>query len=159
MASSHDSGTVSIHGAGEARTAIHPVRKMLLALVLVGSFGLLAELILLEHTDESAQWIPLVLLTATIASSTALAIWPRRATVRLFQGLMWLLLIASAAGLYFHVVSNLEFELEMDETVGGLALVWATLRGGTPALAPGALAQIGLLGLILTFRHPAAAER
>ena len=34
-------------------------------------------------------------------------------------------------------------------------LVWKALRGATPALAPGALAQLGLLGLLYTYRHPA----
>ncbi len=36
----------------------------------------------------------------------------------------------------------------MDDAADGLVLLWRSLRGATPALAPGALAQLGLLGLI-----------
>jgi hypothetical protein len=32
-----------------------------------------------------------------------------------------------------------------------------TLRGAIPALAPGAMAQLGLLGLLVSYRHPAVA--
>jgi hypothetical protein len=37
----------------------------------------------------------------------------------------------------------------------GLKLFKAAITGATPALAPGSLIQMGLLGLAYTFRHPA----
>ncbi len=43
----------------------------------------------------------------------------------------------------------------MDATMRGFALLWAALHGATPALAPGALAHLGLIGLATTYRHPA----
>ena len=36
----------------------------------------------------------------------------------------------------------------------GLELVWEALKGATPALAPGAMAQLGLVGLAFAYRHP-----
>jgi len=58
-----------------------------------------------------------------------------------------------------HYRGNVEFERERDPSLSGLALVWEALRGATPSLAPGAMAQLGLLGLAITWRHPAARRR
>lgn len=131
------------------------VRVMLLALVLFGSAGLLVELLLLEHFDDEYQLVPIVLLVGGLAAGAALALRPSRATVRSFQATMLAFLAAAAIGLWLHVTGNAEFEREIDGSAAGIALLWISLRGATPALAPGALAQLGILGLILTYRHPA----
>lgn len=131
------------------------VRRLLLALVLFGGTGLLLELLLLEHYDEPWQWTPLVLLVAGLASGVALGARPGRGTVLAFRWTMVAWLIASAIGMGLHLRGNVLFEREMDDSVAGLALAWHALRGATPALAPGALAQLGILGLILVYRHPA----
>jgi hypothetical protein len=55
---------------------------------------------------------------------------------------------------WLHYRSNVEFELEMYPTLAGGALVWQSLKGAIPALAPAALAQLGLMGLVLTLGHP-----
>ena len=131
------------------------IRRLLLALVLVGIVGLLVELILLEHTESATQWIPLGVLGGGLIAAIALALRPSHGTVRGFQALMGLFVVAGMLGLVLHYRSNVEFELEMDATAAGWGLVWQSLRGATPSLAPGAMAQLGLLGLILTYRHPA----
>lgn len=64
------------------------------------------------------------------------------------------LVVAGLAGLYFHYVGNVEFAVERDSSLSGAALVWKALTGATPALAPGALAQLGLLGLAYSYSHP-----
>jgi hypothetical protein len=44
----------------------------------------------------------------------------------------------------------------MDAALSGLALYQkAILAKSPPALAPGAMIQLGLIGLAYTFRHPA----
>jgi hypothetical protein len=63
--------------------------------------------------------------------------------------------LAGLVGIFLHVRSNVEFELELRPSIEGRALVVETLRGAIPALAPGAMAQLGLLGLLVCFRHPA----
>lgn len=50
---------------------------------------------------------------------------------------------------------NVEFELEMYPDLSGWKLFRDSMMGATPALAPGAMVQIGLVGLAWTFRHPA----
>jgi hypothetical protein len=127
-------------------------------LVQFGILGLLLELILLEHTESLWQWIPLAALAGGFVAGTLVAVRPSAATLRLFQAVMVLFLGAGLLGLYLHFQGNLAFERETDPSLQGLALYWAALRGATPALAPGALAQLALLGLLYTFRHPSLAE-
>jgi hypothetical protein len=68
---------------------------------------------------------------------------------------MGLCLLAGVAGVILHGKGNLEWALERDASLHGWALVWKILRGATPLLAPGAMAQLGLLGLLYTYHHPA----
>lgn len=131
------------------------IRRLLLALVLFGIMGLALELLLLEHFESIWQWVPLVVLGAGFANGIAVAVRPTHLTIRTFQALMALCIGTALLGLYLHYDGNVEFEREMDASARGLDLFWRSLRGATPALAPGAMAQIGLLGLILAYRHPA----
>lgn len=132
-----------------------PLRRVLLALTLLTAAGLLAELLLLEHFESWTQWIPLTLLVAAIVAAGAMLVRPGRRTVRVFQGLMTLCVLAGALGVYLHYSGNVEFERERDGALRGLHLLWQAIRGATPTLAPGALAQLGLLGLVCTYHHPA----
>ena len=134
------------------------IRALLLLLVLVGAVGLMLELLLLEHYESPWQWAPLVVLTATMA--TGIAAWraPGPRALGAFRAVMMVCLVAGFVGLILHFKGNLEFALERDPSLAGLALIWKCLRGATPALAPGAMAQLGLLGLVYTYRHPALAR-
>jgi hypothetical protein len=135
------------------------LRRLVLALMLVGMLGLGAELLLLEHFDDVWQWVPLVSLALGVV--LALAVWmrPGRATLQAFRAISAVYVAAGALGVYLHLDGNLEFERESDSSLRGLPLLWEALQGATPALAPGALAQLGLLGLALAYRHPALRRR
>lgn len=130
------------------------LRRILLALVLLSIVGLLLELILLEHYDSAWQWTPLVLLGAALVSTAIVALRPGRRTILFFEGMMILCFVAGLLGLYLHYRGNVEFELERDSSLHGWALFWEAIRGATPALAPAAMAQLGLLGLAFAYRHP-----
>lgn len=134
------------------------LRRVLLLIVVVGTVGLVAELLLLEHYEEWTQWLPLAVLAAVLIS--ALLVWarPARGTIVMFRAIMWIALVTGIVGLALHFTGNREFELERDGSLGGWPLVWESLRGATPALAPGALIQLALLGLALTWRHPGLNE-
>jgi hypothetical protein len=112
-----------------------PLRQMLLALVFLGAAGLLVELGLLEHFDSVTQWIPLALLVVVLGATGAVYVRRGPGTVRFFQGVMALCVVTGVIGVYLHYRE--------------------AIRGATPALAPGALSQLGLLGLAYAFRHPA----
>lgn len=139
----------------EPHDTLDPLRRLLLALVAAGAIGLLADLLLLEHYESAWQWGPLVLLG--IVPAAALLVWrrPSPRTIAIFRAVMVACVVSGLAGFILHYQGNLEFERERDPALGGLAMVWEVLRGATPALAPGALAQLGLLGLVFTYRHPA----
>lgn len=132
-----------------------PLRRLLLALCVLGMLGLLAELVLLEHYEDAWQWVPVVALALGVLLAAAVWLRPARGTLNAFRALMALYVAAGALGVYLHMRGNLEFERERDSSLGGAALLWEAMRGATPALAPGALAQLGLLGLALAHRHPA----
>ena len=134
-------------------------RRLALYLLLVGIAGVLSELLLLEHFEDAPQWAPLTLLVAGLILGGAMVVRPSRALVRALQGLMVAYVVASGVGIFFHLKSNVEFELELRPSMTGSELVMETLKGAMPALAPGAMAQLGLLGLLVFHRHPSLKQR
>jgi hypothetical protein len=120
----------------------------------LGEFGTGAELLLLGHTEEFWQLFPIVLLGLGVVSGVLVLVRSRRATLRVHQVLMTLFMIAGPVGLFQHYSANAEFELEMYPSMGGLELIWESLTGATPALAPGMMIYLGLLGLAYSYRHP-----
>ncbi len=135
---------------------LHPsLRQLVLALVFIGIVGLEVELALLRHADSLTQWIPHVALIVGLFTSAAVYFRPGVATLRAFQTVMLIFLVVGTVGVYLHLRGNVEFALERDPSLTGAGLAWKALRGATPALAPGALAQLGLLGLLYTYKHPA----
>jgi len=131
------------------------LRQLLLGLVFIGIVGLEVELALLRHADSLTQWIPHVALMIGIISTAAVYFRPGPPMIRTFQVAMLIFLVAGLLGLYLHFRGNVEFALERDPSLRGARLIWKALRGATPALAPGSLAQLALLGLLYTYQHPA----
>lgn len=144
----------SLRAAGTAR--IDGLRRLLLGVLCFGMIGTGLELFLLEHTEDTFQWVPLILLAIGFVSAAALAVRGSRRTLRVFQVLMVLFIASGITGVYLHYKGNVEFELEMYPTMRGLELVWEALRGATPSLAPGTMVLFGLIGLTSTYDHPAA---
>jgi hypothetical protein len=132
------------------------VRQLILALVLFGIIGLEIELALLRHAESFSQWLPHISLLLGLVVTVAVYFRPQPMVLRVFQVIMALYLVVGALGVYLHYRGNVEFALERDPSLSGLRLFWKALRGATPALAPGALAQLGLLGLLYTYRHEGA---
>lgn len=132
-----------------------PVRRLLLALTLFGAGGLILELLLLEHTEWPWQWIPLATLGAALLGGAVLVVRPTRSAVRFLRAAMALSVAAGLLGVYLHFRGNAEWEREGNPERRGPGLFWESLHGATPALAPAAMVQLGLLGLLCTFRHPA----
>ena len=135
------------------------IRRWLLGLVAFGLAGATAELLLLGHYDGPAQFIPLVLIGGGFGTAGWHVLTGSAASVFAFRVVMALLVLAGPIGVVLHYRGNLEFQLETDPTAHGFALFMKVLRAkAPPALAPGALSQIGLLGLVYTYHHPALAR-
>lgn len=130
-------------------------RRILLAILLLGVTGIVAELLLLGHDEDFNQWIPIALAFATIVMSALVVMRPSAGSLRLFQVVMLLMIASGAVGIYLHFQVNMEFQLEMDPSLSGMNLYRkAILAKSPPALAPAAMTQLGLIGLAYTFRHP-----
>ena len=131
------------------------VRHGLLAVLLLGFTGTWAELLLLKHTDGFWQLVPVVL---TIGG-TALVAWcwarPRPAPLRTLQLMSALLLVSGIIGVAQHFIGNIGHERESNPGLAGMELYKLASMGSTPLLAPGVMLQLGLLGLLSTYRHPA----
>ena len=131
-------------------------RSILLGIFLVGVGGISVELWLLGHYEELDQFIPLGLSFVATIVILAAAFKPTRITVRLLQAVMLLFVVSGLVGVWFHFRATTEFQLEMDPSLRGWALFRkAIVAKAPPALAPGAMIQLGLIGLAYTFRHPA----
>ena len=130
------------------------IRRLLLATLAVGMIGMSAELLLIGHRETVQQQIPLLLLGMGVVVAVWHAAAPRRVTVRALQLTMVLFVASGLAGVALHYRGNVEFELEMYPSMGGIELVQKTLTGATPVLAPGSMTLLGLIGLTHAYKHP-----
>ncbi len=133
---------------------VRSYRSLLLAVILVGNLGLQVELLLLDHAETFNQWIPHLTLAIGLVAIGLVFFKPSGFTVMLFRIVMFGFIGIGLLGLFLHYRGNVEFARERWPTLGGMGLMLKALRGATPALAPGALAQLGLLGLLYTYRNP-----
>ncbi len=136
---------------GESR-----LRVLLLAILLLGLVGGGADLLLLAHYEDVYQVIPLAMIGAAFPA-IGWHLWSgSHASIRVLQVVMTLFVAAGLAGVWFHGQSNMEFQHEIDPSLSGTALLLKVLRAkAPPALAPGVMVQLGLLGLAFAYRHPA----
>jgi len=132
------------------------IRNAILGILAFGVAGILAELLLLEHTEGRWQIFPVALLAAAaIVITWNIVDRQSAAGIRVLQGVMLAFVVCGAVGIVLHYNGNVEFELERNSDQSGLALFWEAIKGATPSLAPGAMVQLGLMGLAYSFRHPA----
>jgi len=131
------------------------LRRGILLIFVLGTVGLGTELLLLDHFEEWRQQVPLVLLALGLILLAARLLYRGTIILRLFRWTMLAFVLGGMVGLWFHLSSNMEFELEMHPTLSGLELLFKALSGAMPALAPGALVQLGLIGFLYTYQHPA----
>jgi hypothetical protein len=130
------------------------LRRLLLGILVIGLIGTAVELLLLKHDEELVQFVPLVSIGAGLAAIGWHLFAASRASLLAVQVIMGLFLVAGLAGVFFHFRANLQYQREFDATLHGRALVWQALRAkAPPALAPGVMLQLGLIGLAYTYRQ------
>ena len=130
------------------------LRTLLLVTLLVSLVGTTVELLLLEHFDDVWQWTPIVLLIGALLILGWHALERGPTSLNVFRAMMVLSVASGFIGVLLHYRGNVEFELEMYPDLTGWKLFKESMMGATPALAPGAMMQLGLIGLAWTFRHP-----
>ena len=127
---------------------------MLLAILVLGLAGTGTELILLQHYGDGWQLVPLALIGAALAVIGWHVLTRGPSSVRAMRAVMTAFLFSGIIGLALHWQANAAFERESDPSLGGVRLVLEAFSGATPALAPGTMIQLGLIGLLYGYRHP-----
>ncbi len=128
-------------------------RRLMLGLLALGLCGTTLELWLMGHYEDVWQRAPLVATaTAGLSAAWVAAGWSPAAT-RVFRVVMVALVLVGLTGAVMHIRANMEFQLEMDPSLGGWPLWREVLHAkAPPALAPGNMALLGLLGLLSVWR-------
>ena len=136
------------------------LRRLLLALVAFGMVALSVELVLLEHYEDPLMFVPFAVLGAGLAAVVLHATAGTSATARLLQTVMVVVIVSGLVGIGVHYQGSLEFQVEMDPEIARWDLFWKVMHmKAPPTLAPGAMVQLGLLGLLATYGHAAAVRQ
>ena len=131
------------------------LRRVLLAIWVFGLLGVAAELVLLEHYEDLKQLIPFLVIAIGLLAAGWLATRPGPSSTRAFGVVVALCALSGLIGLILHYRGNAEFERERDPAISGLTLVWESLTGATPALAPGTMILFAFIGYaVLVSRRP-----
>jgi hypothetical protein len=131
------------------------LRRLILALLTFGLAGTIVDLFGLAHYQEPWQIVPI----AFIILSLLVVFWHiftgSPASLRALRALMPLLIVVGLTGVFFHLKGSMEFQLEANPDLAGWALIKKLLRAkAPPAMAPGIMVQLGLLGTIYGYKHP-----
>ena len=146
--------------AASPATTLAALRRLLLGLLAFGLVGTATDLLLIGHDEDAWQMIPLatigLALVATVGlARTSPATGREAIAVRLFRAVMVLLILTGGVGAVLHYRANMEFKLEMDPSLSGLALFSSVVRAkAPPTMAPATLVLLGLLGLAAAYRRP-----
>lgn len=125
---------------------------MLAVVLLLTIAGTALELVLVAHDEKTEQLVPFYVLGATAASLILHMVLRRDILRRLVQISMLACIGTGIWGLLLHYDSNLEFKREMDPDLEGWVLTWEALHAKSPpSLAPGAMALIGLIGVVYAY--------
>ena len=126
-------------------------RRVTLLILVLAMVGILAELLLIEHFEDPWQILPLALLMIGLAVLAWHARAPSIVSARALRAVMTLFVLAGILGIFLHYQGNVEFELEQNPGASRWALFREAVQGATPALAPGVMVQLGLLGVLYGF--------
>jgi hypothetical protein len=147
-----------ISGLSESTKQAETLAKMRSLLLFIITAGLLAtevELLLLGHLKPVLQAFPVLLIFLALA----MVVWHVKSgnttSVRIFQGTMFLCVITGIVGTLIHYIFDIAWTATKDPTLHGFALYKTALGSQAPPVAPAVMVQLGLLGLLYTFRHPA----
>jgi hypothetical protein len=143
-----------------AEVPIAVIRRILLCILFIGLTGMGTELLFLQHDEEATQLIPLVLIALGFVAIAWHAAQESSASLGMLQVTMVLFVASGLLGMYLHYRANVEFQREVDPSIAGRALFWKSMMAKTPpALAPGSMSQLGLIGLAYAYRYPLRPRR
>ena len=117
--------------------------------------GTTVDLLLLEHYEAGWQLTPFIMIALGLVVVVWVAVTGSALAVSALRIVMVLFIATGMLGIMLHYQGNWEFQHELDPTAGGWEVFVKVMRAkAPPALAPAGMIQIGLLGLLYTYRHP-----
>ena len=120
--------------------------KLIVVALLFMMVGTATELYLLDHYEDTLQLIPLLCIGASLVSLFILFFHSVKWTIGLYKLVLVLTALSGVYGTYLHLQANYEFELEMKPSAKGWDLFMESLSGALPALAPGSMIVLALIG-------------
>ena len=111
---------------------------------LIMIFGMLADLLLIEHFESFWQFVPVVFLAV---SGIGYFLILKGTGLSLFRVWMYVGMLAGVVGIYMHVRNNWEFAIELRSNLKGWELITEVATGAIPVISPGFLIPIAMLGL------------
>lgn len=139
-------------------TVVQQLRSFLMGVVAVIFIVTILELILLDHTEETLQWIPFIVCGIGLLAVCGAWIAPSQVAMHILRWVMIGVVVTSFVGVYLHFTGNLAFTREINPSFTFSESIWPAMKGSYPLLAPGILFLAGILGLAATYRHPALNE-
>lgn len=137
-----------------AKPTVSVLRGAILTILVIVLIGTELELFLLKHIEDAWQLVPIVIIPLTLLVLAWHGLSRGTAALRALQVLMVAALVSGGIGVIQHYRANIRDAGESDPSLSGKALYIEALAGSIPALAPGTMVQIALLGLAFAFRHP-----
>jgi hypothetical protein len=132
------------------------IRGWMLALLAFGLIGTGVELTLTEHYETGLQVIPLAVISLGLTVVAWHTLAPSALSIRVLRVTMGLFLLAGVVGMGLHFRGGAEFQVEIDPAQGGWEIFKKVMRAkAPPVLASGTMVQLGLLGLLYVYKHPA----
>jgi hypothetical protein len=133
-------------------TSEERLRRFLLIVAAAIFAGTIVELLLIEHTEEVLQIIPLAVSAAGLAVVVGVLVAQRRALLRALRIVMVVTALAGLVGVGLHLKNNIEFELEIKPGSTVTQVLWKSLHGASPILASGILVVAAALATAATWR-------
>ena len=131
------------------------IRRLILALLAFGLSATVVDLFGLKHYEESWQIVPIAFIIFSLLIVLWHAVTGSSASLMTLRLLMPVMILVGVVGVYFHLSGSMAFQLEANPDLGGWPLLKKLLAAkAPPALAPGIMVQLGLLGSIYGYKHP-----
>jgi hypothetical protein len=142
--------------AASENAVLQTLRRLLLAILTVVLAGTATDLGLLMHYESAWQLAPLIMIALALAVVAWVSIKGSARALTALRIVMVLFIATGVLGMLLHYNGNREFQREIDPAAGGWDLFMKVMRAkAPPALAPAVMIQMGMLGLLYTYRHPA----
>ena len=133
--------------------AVISLRTMILAILVFGMTGSVVELLFLHHYEDVWQLVPLILIGLGLTAAGWHAVVGSSSSLRVMRFIMTAFIVSGGLGVWFHYQGSAEFQKETDPSIHGYALFMKVMQSkAPPPLAPGLMAQLGLLGLAVTYK-------